>query len=130
MDLQQGKYVAAVALSEEAYDLVVTFYDPGQPRTQEAAGILISSLTRQGDLYNACRFAEMTYSNLKDPKNKINQESEQIAFGAHSLAGVLFKQWEDLVKAEELSRHALRIRMKIQSESQLVGMTCNLLANV
>mmetsp|Transcript_3129 Transcript_3129/g.3277 ORF Transcript_3129/g.3277 Transcript_3129/m.3277 type:complete len:468 (+) Transcript_3129:190-1593(+) len=130
LQTQQENYVAAVALSEEAYDLVVIFYDPAHPCTQEAAGILISSLTHKGDLYNACRFAEVTYSNLKDPKNKINQESEQVAFGAHNLADVLYKQGEDLVKAEELSRHALRIRMKIQRESQPVGMTCNLLANI
>jgi tetratricopeptide (TPR) repeat protein len=128
---QQGKYLAAVALAEEAYNIVVTYYNPGHPRVQEAAGILIANLSHQGDIYNAERYADITLSNLEDPLNKINQESEEVAFGAYNLSDVLWKQGTDLVKAEKLSRQSLRIREKLEGDlGRNVGMNCNLLANI
>jgi tetratricopeptide (TPR) repeat protein len=65
----QGDFSGAVSFAEEAYNLVVDAYDPVHPQVQEAAGILINSLIKQGDLFNAERFAEQTYANLRDVKN-------------------------------------------------------------
>jgi hypothetical protein len=72
----QGDCIGAVALAEEAYNLVVEAYDPVHPQVQTAAGILIRILIKKGDLSNlfdAERYAEVTYSNLRDKKNGMDQ---------------------------------------------------------
>jgi hypothetical protein len=44
---------------------------------------------------------------------------------------VIFQKYGDLIKAEELARESLRIRSLIYgSNDQIVGSSCNLLANV
>jgi hypothetical protein len=43
----------------------------------------------------------------------MDQESEVMARGAYNLADVIFKQYGDLIKAEELVRESLRIRSLI-----------------
>jgi tetratricopeptide (TPR) repeat protein len=116
----QGDFSGAVTFAEEAYNLVVDAYDPAHPQVQEAAGFLIKSLTQKGDLSNAERFAEQTYANLRDVKNGMDQEGEQIAYGAYNWADVIFKQDNgDLIKAEGLVEEAIRIINKFVSFSYL-----------
>jgi tetratricopeptide (TPR) repeat protein len=122
----QGDFSGAVSFAEEAYNLVVDAYDPVHPQVQKAAGILISSLIKQGDLFNAERFAEQTYQNLRDIKNGMNQEGEEVAMGAHNLADVIYQQdYGDLIKAENLSRESLRIRTRLyDTNNHRIGMNC------
>jgi tetratricopeptide (TPR) repeat protein len=128
---QQDNLSDALTFAEKCYNLVVEAYDPVHPQVQEAAGILIHILISKGDLYDAERYAQVTYGNLRDKKNGINQESEAVAKGAYNLADVIFKQGGDLIKAEELARESLRIRSLIDdSNHQRVGFSCSLLANI
>jgi hypothetical protein len=53
--------IGAVALAEEAYNLLVEAYDCVHPEVQEAAGILINCLIDNNDSFNAERYAEVTY---------------------------------------------------------------------
>lgn len=69
---RQGNYSGAVIFAEEGYNLVVEAYNCVHPRVQEAAGTLIKLLMEKGDLIdleNASRYAEITYSNLRDKTN-------------------------------------------------------------
>jgi hypothetical protein len=103
------------------YNLVVEAYDP----VQEAAGVLMNILIKKSDLYDAERYAQVTYSTLRDKKNGIDQESEAVAEGAYNLADVIYKQKGDLIKAEELIRESLRIGSLIyDSNHQRVGRSC------
>jgi tetratricopeptide (TPR) repeat protein len=98
---------------------------------QEAAGILIDILIMKGDLYDAERYAQVTYSNLRDKKNGIDQESKAVAVGAYNLANVIYEQKGDLVKAEELARESLRIRTLIYGNNESTVDVCyDLLANI
>jgi tetratricopeptide (TPR) repeat protein len=99
---------------------------------QVAAGILINSLIQQGDLFNAERFAEQTYQNLRDVKNGMDQKGEDVAMGAFNLADVIYRQDDgDLIKAEKLARESLRIRTRLYSSNYyLIGMSCMLLAKI
>jgi hypothetical protein len=99
---------------------------------QQAAGMLISSLIFQGDLFNAGRFAEQTYANLRDIKNGMDQEGEEVAMGAYNLANVIRRQDDrDLIKAEKLARESLRIRTQVHgSNDYRVGLSCLLLAQI
>eukprot|EP00596_Hydrurales_sp_CCMP1899_P000637 CAMPEP_0119051946 /NCGR_PEP_ID=MMETSP1177-20130426/73392_1 /TAXON_ID=2985 /ORGANISM="Ochromonas sp, Strain CCMP1899" /LENGTH=536 /DNA_ID=CAMNT_0007031323 /DNA_START=481 /DNA_END=2089 /DNA_ORIENTATION=- len=126
----QGDFSGAVTFAEEAYNLVVDAYDPVHPQVQEAASWLIDNLSQQGDFSNAERFAEQTYANLKDIKNGMDQEGEQVAKGASDLANVIFRQDDgDLIKAEGLARKSLRIRTHLNC-SHSVGFSCTLLARI
>jgi tetratricopeptide (TPR) repeat protein len=107
---RQGNLSDAVTFAEEAYNLVVEAYDPVHPQVQEAAGLLINILIVKGDLFDAERYAQVTYGNLRDKKNGIDQDSELVAKGAYNLAYVILEQNGDLMKAEELARESLRIR--------------------
>jgi hypothetical protein len=101
------------------------------PQVQEAAGVLINILIRKGDLFDGERYAQVTYGNLRDKKNGIDQESEAVADGAYNLANVIFRQDGDLIKAEELARESLRIISLVEDSNHYrVGNTCNLLANI
>jgi hypothetical protein len=126
---QQGNYSDALTFAEECYNLVVEVYDPVHPQVpqvQEAAGILINILIMKGDLYDAERYAQVTYGNLRDKKYGIDQESEAIAKGACNLAYVILQQNGDLIKAEELGKESLRIRTLLYgSNDQTVGGRCN-----
>jgi tetratricopeptide (TPR) repeat protein len=127
----QGDYSGAVAFAEDAYNLVVEAYDPVHPQVQEAAGVLIEVLNRKGDLFDAERYAQVTYGNLRDKKNGMDQESEVVAEGAYNLANVILKQKGDLIKAEKLARESLRIRTLIfDSNDQTVDVSCDLLARI
>jgi tetratricopeptide (TPR) repeat protein len=125
---RQGDYSGAVSFAEEAYNVVAIAYDCAHPRVQHAAGMLIACLIHNGDLFNAERFAQQTYENLKDRKNGMDQEGEEVAMGSYNLADVIHRQEGDLLKAEELAREALLIREKINSSSK--GASCHLLANI
>jgi hypothetical protein len=108
-------------------------YDPVHPQVQEAAGKLINILISKGDLFNAERYAHVTYGNLRDEKNRIdhNQESEAVATGAYNLTDVLYRQEGDEIKAEEFARESLRITSLINdSNHHRVGRTCCLLADI
>jgi tetratricopeptide (TPR) repeat protein len=127
----QGDDSGAVLFAEEAYNFVVEAYDPVHPQVQEAAGTLIHILIKKGDLYDAERYAQATYSNLRDKKNGMDQESEEIATCAYNSANVIFKQNGDLIKAEELAREALRIQTLIfGSDNNDLGISCDLLARI
>jgi hypothetical protein len=128
----QGEYPGAVSFAEEAYNVCVDAYDPVHPQVQQAAGMLISSLTLQGDLFNAERFAEQTYQNLRDIKNGMDQEGEEVAKGAYNLADVILGQDDgDLIKAEKLARESLRIRTQLNDSSyHRIGTSCTLLAKI
>jgi hypothetical protein len=128
---QQDNLSDALTIAEECYNLVVEAYDPVHPQVQEAAGVLIHILIRKGDLYDAERYAQVTYGNLRDKKNGIDQESEAVAKGAYNLADVIFKQDGNLIKAEELARESLRIRSLIfNSNHESVSISGSLLANI
>jgi tetratricopeptide (TPR) repeat protein len=121
----------ALTIAEECYNLVVEAYNPVHPQVQEAAGMLIHILISKGDLFDAERYAQVTYGNLRDKKNGIDQESEAVAEGAYNLANVIYQQKGDLIKAEELARESLRIRSLIfDSNAQIVGNSCSFLANI
>jgi ATP/maltotriose-dependent transcriptional regulator MalT len=107
---QQGNISDALTFAEDGYNLVVEFYDPVHLQVQEAAAILIHLSIAKGDYYNAGQFAEVTYSNLRDRKNGIDQESDDVATGAYNLANVIARQDDgDVTKAEGLARESLRI---------------------
>lgn len=92
---------------------------------------------RTGNLFDAERYASITYQNLKDKKNGMDQNGAAVAQGAHNLANVIYQQhqkrtnFEELAKAEELAREAVRIRSLIHdSEHEILGDSCNLLAHI
>jgi hypothetical protein len=129
-DLQRD-YSGALIFAEEAYNLVQEAYDCVHSQVQEAAGVLIDVLIVKGDLYDAERYAQVTYGNLRDKKNGIDQNSEVVAQGAHNLANVIYERKGDLIKAEELARESLRIRTLIYgTEPHEVGNCCDLLARI
>jgi hypothetical protein len=99
---------------------------------QEAAGILINVLITKGDLFDAELYAQVTYGNLRDRQNGIDQESEVVAQGAYNLANVIFRQKGDLlINAEELARESLRIRTLIyDSNHSTEDVSCDLLARI
>jgi tetratricopeptide (TPR) repeat protein len=126
----QGNYSDAVTFAEECYNLVVEAYDPVHPQVQEAAAVLINILISKGDFFDGERYAQVTYGNLRDKKNGIDQESEAVAEGAYNLAHVIYRQDGDLIKAEELARESLRITSLVKdSYHNSVGRACCLLAN-
>jgi tetratricopeptide (TPR) repeat protein len=128
---RQGDFLGAVTFAEEAYNVVVDTYDPVHPQVQQAAAILIESLIHKGDLFNAERFSQQTYENLRDRKNGIDQEGEEVAMGSYNLADVILRQEGDLLKAEKLAREALRIRSLIYySDDHKIGGSCDLLARI
>ena len=86
---KQRDYSGAVLFAKEAYNLVVEAYDSVHFQVQEAAVILIEILIEKGDLFDAERYAQVTYGNLRDKKNGIDQESELVAEGAFNLANVI-----------------------------------------
>jgi tetratricopeptide (TPR) repeat protein len=132
-DLQRrkGDLFGAVQFAEESYNLVVEAYDCVHPQVQEAAAILINMLIAKGDLKDAERFAEMTYMNLRDKKNGMDQDGEGVANGAQILAEVIYQLKGDLIKAEKLSREALRIKTHLHdSNNGGVGICCNYLARI
>jgi hypothetical protein len=67
----------------------VDAYDPVHPQVQQAAEMLINCLIQEGDLFNAERFAQQTYENLRDRKNGMDQEGEEVALGSCNLANVI-----------------------------------------
>jgi flagellar hook assembly protein FlgD len=98
---------------------------------QGADGVLIQVLISKGDLFDAERYAQVNYGNLRDKKNGMDQEGEEMARGAFNLADMIFKQNGDLIKAEELARESLRIKSLIyRSDNRTVGNSCNLLARI
>jgi tetratricopeptide (TPR) repeat protein len=128
---RQGDHSGAVTFAEEAYNVVVDAYDPVHRQVQQAAGMLINSLIQEGDLFNAERFAQQTYENLKDRKNGMDQEGEEVAMGSYNLADVIYRQEGDLLKAEKLAREALRISSLIHnSDDHKIGVSCDLLARI
>jgi tetratricopeptide (TPR) repeat protein len=128
---RQGDHSGAVPFAEEAYNVVVDAYDPVHPQVQIAAGMLIACLIHNGDLSNAERFSQQTYENLRDRKNGMDQEGEEVAMGSYNLANVIHRQEGDLSKAEKLAREALRIRSLISGSDDLgIGTSCDLLARI
>jgi tetratricopeptide (TPR) repeat protein len=131
LQIEQGNYSDALSFAEECYNLVVEAYDPVHPQVQEAAGLLIDVLISKSDLFDAERYAQVTYGNLRDKKNGIDQESEAVAEGAYNLADVIYRQDGDLIKAEELARESLRITSLLNDSNHYsVGRVCCLLASI
>jgi tetratricopeptide (TPR) repeat protein len=128
---RQGNYSGAVEFAEEAYNFVVEAYDCVHPQVQEAANLLIESLIRVRNFYDAERYAEVTYGNLKDHKNGMDQKSEAIAQGAYSFANAIRCKGGDLIKAERLAREALSIRSQLYSSDHIkLASSCSLLATI
>jgi hypothetical protein len=128
---RQGDYTGAVKVAEECYSFVVEAYDPVHFQVQEAAGILINILIKKGDLYDAERYAQITYSTLRDKKNGIHRECEEVLQGALNLAEVIYRQNGDSMKAEELARESLRIRKKVHGcDHHSIGAACSLIGRI
>jgi len=127
----QGDWFGGVRFAEEAYNLVIEAYDHFHPEALEAAGILISSLIKANNLFDAERYAEVTYMNLKDHKNGIGLEGVEVAEGAYNLADVIHKQNGDLSRAELLARESLRIRCRLPgNRTAMIGRSCTQLAKI
>jgi hypothetical protein len=77
----QRNYSGALKFAEEAYNLVVEAYGSIHPQVQ-AAELLIDILIMKSDLFDYERYAQVTYDNLRDKKNGIDQEGEEMATGA------------------------------------------------
>jgi hypothetical protein len=123
----QRDYSSSLIFTEECYNLVVEAYDPVHPQVQEAV-ILINILIQKGDLFDAERYAQVTYGNLRDKKNGIDQEIEAVVNGAYNLTNAICRQKGDLIKVEELARESLRIRSTIYGSNDFrVGNSRNLL---
>jgi tetratricopeptide (TPR) repeat protein len=68
---------------------------------------------------------------LKDPKNRLDQQSEEVAQGYYNFANVLCQLKGDLVKAEMLGRESLRIRTRLYGNNhQNVGYISSLLGRI
>jgi hypothetical protein len=124
-----GDISGAVTFAEEAYNVVVETYDCVHPQVQQAAGMLIECLMQKGDLFNAERFAQQTYENLRDRKNGMDQEGEEVALGSYNLANVIHGQYGDLLKAEKLAREALLIREQLNNFNE-AARSCDLLGRI
>jgi hypothetical protein len=74
----QGMYTDALHFAEEAYNVVAIAYNPVHPMVQKAACALIECLMFKGDLETAETFAQMTLDSLRDPKNGLDQQSEEV----------------------------------------------------
>jgi tetratricopeptide (TPR) repeat protein len=128
---RQGNLADAVTFLEEAYNCVAITYNPVHPKVQMAAGNLIGCLTNKGDYYNAETFAQMTLDSLKDPANRVDQDSEAVAKGYSDLGYVIQMQGGDLIKAERLARESYRIRVHLYGNEHFnVGASTCLLANI
>jgi tetratricopeptide (TPR) repeat protein len=131
LQTSQGKHADAVSLAEEAYDIVAVAYYPVHPKVQEAATALIGCLIHKGELDKAELYAQMTLDSLKDPRNGLDQQSEEASHGYYSLGLVINQQKGDLEKAERLTRESLRIRLEIgDKDHHHVGESMSLLANI
>jgi tetratricopeptide (TPR) repeat protein len=126
----EGNCADALPFAEEAYNCVAVTYNPVHPKVQNAASALIECLTRNGDLCQAELFAQMTLDSLKDLKNGIDQQSEEVAKGYYNLAKVISTQRTDMVKAEKLLRESLRIRLIINNNDHFLGSSISLLASI
>jgi tetratricopeptide (TPR) repeat protein len=113
----EGKYVDAIELAKEAYDCVAVTYNPVHPKVQGAACTLIESLILNGEFYDGERYAQATLDSLKDPMNKLDQQSNDVARGYHNLANIIYLQNKDFKKAEILARESLRIRTLLYDDS-------------
>jgi hypothetical protein len=75
------------------------------------------------DFVYTYRYAQITYMNLKDHKNGMDQDGRAVARGAANLADVLYQQGSNLIKAEELAREALRIESQLHDPEHEVLLT-------
>jgi hypothetical protein len=128
--VSEENYADALTFAEEAYNCSAVAYNPVHPKVQDAASMLIECLRYKGDFCKAELFAQMTLDSLKDPKNGLDQQSEAVARGYYDLANVITKQRGDMLKAEMLARESLRIRVIIDSNGPLLGVSVVLLASV
>jgi hypothetical protein len=129
-----------VAFAEEAYNHVVITYDCVHPQVQQAAVLLINCLLHKGEslrstdglneqevfriYFDAQRYAEFTYMNLRDSKYRKHQKVEYLAQSAYILADVLYRRGENLIKAEKLGRESLRLSTSLTD----IGGSCLLVA--
>lgn len=128
----QGNAADALPFIEEMYNSVAVIYNPAHPKVLEAASDLINGLIAKGDLVRAELFSQMTLASLKDPKNGLNQQSEEVAKGYYDVANVINQlKGGDLVKGEMHIRESLRIRTRLYDVNhQYVGITGGLLARI
>jgi tetratricopeptide (TPR) repeat protein len=126
----EGNYPDALTFAEEAYNCAAVAYNPVHPKVQNAASALIDCLTDKGDLCKAELYAQMTLDSLRDPQNRLDQQSEAVAKGYHGLANVIFEQRGDMEKAEMLARESLRIRVLINNNDGFLGNSINLLSGI
>jgi hypothetical protein len=68
---------------------------------------------------------------LKDPKNRLDQQSEEVAKGYYDSANVIHQKKGDLVRAEMLIRESLRIRARLYDNNHYhVGLSIGTLAPI
>jgi hypothetical protein len=90
---------------------------------------LINILISKGDLFDALRYAEVSFRDLFT--NGIDDNDATIATGAYNLADIIYRQHGDLIRAEELARESLRIRTLVYDSSHNhIGISCSLLASI
>lgn len=114
----------AIAFFENAYILASGAYGCVHCEVQEAASNLIDCLLNQGDYSRADGYCRMNYDNLTDPRNGIDQESDEVCHGMFQICCIWLKK--DPVKdekeaialgneAEDLIRKSTRLYMKRKS---------------
>jgi tetratricopeptide (TPR) repeat protein len=120
----QNNYDGALIFAKESYDFAAITYDPAHSELQTAAGLI-----HKGDHDDAETFAQLTLESLKDPANKLDQESEAVAKGYFDLGNVINQLKTDFVKAEMLVRESLRIRTRLFHSNHIyIGINADLLA--
>lgn len=117
----QGRLSEAIALTEEAYISVSDAKGPENAEVQEAAVELIECLMITGQLSRAEAFSRITYENLIDPSNGIDQNSDQVARGMQQLAWICLRITREdkdappslLVEAESLIKNACDVTQQL-----------------
>lgn len=110
----QEDYTGAAIFAEDAFNCVAKAYGPVHSEVQSASKILIECLIEKGDLHNAERYAELNLASFRDSLNEEDQPGEEVADGYFDLGRVIAEQG-DLVRAEELARESLRIRVRLNT---------------
>jgi MYND finger len=110
---RQLAFPEALALAEEAYELVSGEYGPEHPEVQQASSRVIDCLMSTGELSKADDFARISYESLIAPHNGVVPDSMPHQVGMMQLAEVWgrmpFDPKEDPKRGEEAEEHMRRV---------------------
>lgn len=110
---EQLAFPEALALAEEAYELVSGEYGPEHPEVQQASARVIDCLMSTGELSKADDFARISYESLIAPHNAVVPDSMPHQIGMMQLAEVWGKMpidpKEDPKRGEEAEEHMRRV---------------------